>query len=88
MAQEDANIFAAIDSAAGVENTVQDIADAGLLKRDLIELKVQVDRWDLVTTKYFMNINEYTDILNWGSGGGQGAGGGEIDPVKCVAALN
>ena len=81
MAQEDANVFAAIDAAASVENTVQDIADAGMLKRDLVELKAQVDRWDLVTTKYFMNINEFTDILKWGSGGGQGVGGGEVDPV-------
>jgi len=81
MAQEDANVFAALDSAASVENTEQDIADAGMLKRDLVELKVQVDRWDLVTTKFFMNINEFTDILNWASGGGQGAGGGEVDPV-------
>ncbi len=81
MAQEDANVFAAIDAAAGIENTVQDIADAGMLKRDLVELKAQVDRWDLVTTKYFMNINEFTDILKWGSGGGQGVGGGEVDPV-------
>ncbi len=80
MAQEDANIFAAIDSAAGQENTLQDIADQGMLKRDLVDLKVQIDRWDNVTTKYFMNINEYTDILNWASGGGQ-VGQGEIDPV-------
>ena len=81
MAQEDANVFAAIDAASSFENTVQDIADAGMLKRDLVELKAQVDRWDLVTTKYFMNINEFTDILKWGSGGGQGVGGGEVDPV-------
>ena len=74
MAQEDANVFAAIDAASSVENIVQDIADAGMLKRDLVELKAQVDRWDLVTTKYFMNINEFTDILKWGSGGGQGVG--------------
>ena len=80
MAQEDANVFAAIDAAASVENTLQDIADLGLLKRDLVELKVQVDRWDLLTTKFFMNISEYTDILNWASGGGT-VGGGEIDPV-------
>jgi hypothetical protein len=81
MAQEDANIFAAIDSAAEIENTTQDVADNGLLKRDLVEIKVQIDRWDLVTTKFFMNINEFTDILNWASGGGQGTGGGEVDPV-------
>lgn len=81
MAQEDANVFAAIDAAASVENTVQDISDAGMLKRDLVELKAQVDRWDLVTAKYFMNINEFTDILKWATGGGQGVGGGEVDPV-------
>ena len=81
MAQEDANIFAAIDAASSAENDVQDIADGGMLKRDLIEIKVQIDRWDLVTTKFFMNINEFTDILNWASGGGQGVGGGEVDPV-------
>ena len=83
-AQEDANIFAALDFAAdatlGGENTAQDIADAGLLKRDLSEIKVQVDRWDLVTTKFLMNIIEFNDILNWASGGGT-VGGGEVDPV-------
>jgi len=81
MAQEDANVFAALDAAATVENVAQDIADGGMLKRDLVELKVQVDRWDLVTTKFFMNINEFTDILNWAAGGGAGANGGEVDPV-------
>jgi hypothetical protein len=80
MAQEDANIFAAVDAASTVENTAQDITDGGLLKRDLVEIKAQIDRWDLVTTKFFMNINEFTDILNWASGGGQ-VGNGEIDPV-------
>jgi hypothetical protein len=87
MAQEDANVFAALDSAASADNTVQDIADAGLLKRDLIEIKTQVDRWDLVTTKFFMNIMEFNDILNWGSGGGQGVGGGEVDPVTMREVL-
>ena len=81
MAQEDANVFAAVDAAASVENTLQDLTDSGLLKRDLVEIKAQIDRWDLVTTKFFMNINEFTDILNWAAGGGQGVGGGEIDPV-------
>jgi len=87
MAQEDANIFAALDAASSVENTLTDIADAGLLKRDLVEIKQQIDRWDLVTTKYFMNINEFTDILKWGSGGGQGVGGGDIDPVTMREVL-
>lgn len=83
-AQEDANIFAALDFASdatlGGENTAQDIADAGLLKRDLSEIKVQIDRWDLVTTKFMMNIIEFNDILNWATGGGS-VGGGEVDPV-------
>lgn len=87
MAQEDANGFASLDAAAEVENIPQDIADSGLLKRDLAAIKRQVDHWDLVTTKFFMNINEFTDILNWGSGGGQGATGGDVDPVNNVAAL-
>ena len=81
MAQEDANVFAALDAAASVENSLTDISDAGLLKRDLVEIKQQIDRWDLVTSKYFMNIVEFTDILKWGSGGGQGVGGGDFDPV-------
>lgn len=87
MAQEDANVFAALDAASVVENQAQDISDGGMLKRDLVEIKVQIDRWDLVTTKFFMNINEFTDILNWASGGGGGPTGGEIDPVNEVAAL-
>ena len=87
MAQEDANIFAALDAASSVENTLTDIADAGLLKRDLVEIKQQIDRWDLVTTKYFMNINEFTDMLKWGSGGGQGVGGGDFDPVTMREVL-
>lgn len=78
MAQEDANIFAALDTAAQIENTLTDIADAGLTKRDLSELKVSVDRWDLVTSKFFMNINEFNDILNWAS---SGLNPGELDPV-------
>ena len=82
MAQEDANIFQALDAAAQIENTVMDISDAGMLKRDLRNLKVQVDRWDLVTSKFFMNINEFNDISGWGSGGGQGVGGGDVDPVS------
>lgn len=87
MAQEDANVFAALDAGASVENTITDIADAGLLKRDLVEIKQQVDRWDLVTTKFFMNIAEFTDILKWGSGGGQGSGGGDLDPVTMREVL-
>ena len=87
MAQEDGNIFAALDNASQIENTLQDIADSGLMKRDLADIKRQIDRWDLVTTKFFMNINEFTDILMWGSGGGQGVSGGELDPVSMREVL-
>jgi hypothetical protein len=86
-AQEDANIFVALDfasdTAKGGENTLQTL-DNGvstdeLAKAGLLNLKRQVDRWDLVTAKYFMNINEFTDILNWESAGAAGAS--QVDPV-------
>lgn len=86
-AQEDANVFAALDTASVVENTLQDITDAGLLKRDLLEIKRQVDRWDLVTSKFFMNIAEFNDVLAWGAGGGQGVSGGDLDPVTMREVL-
>jgi hypothetical protein len=90
-AQEDANIFAALDYASdatlGGENTAQDMADAGLTKRDLLEIKKQVDRWDNITSKFLMHINEFTDILAWGSGGGQASGGGELDVVTMREVL-
>jgi hypothetical protein len=83
-AQEDANIFAALDYAGDVtlggENTAQDIGDSGVLKRDLSAIKVQIDRWDLVTTKFLMNIINFNDILNWSAFNGAG-GYGEIDMV-------
>lgn len=86
-AQEDSNIFAALDfagdSTKGGENTLQTLNNGAtndeLSKQGLLALKRQVDRWDLVTSKYFMNINEYTDMLNWEAAGGQGAS--QVDPV-------
>lgn len=87
MAQEDSNLFSALHAASTMENTLQDLTDNGLTKRDLIDLKRQVDRWDLLTDKYFMNINEFTDLLAWGSGGGQGPTGGDLDPVAMREVL-
>jgi hypothetical protein len=86
-AQEDANIFAALDFAAddnkGGENALQTLNNVttttSLAKTGLLNLKRQVDRWDLVTAKYFMNINEFTDMLDWESAGAAGAS--QIDPV-------
>lgn len=88
-AQEDANVFAALDfasdTAKGGENTNQrlDLTDSTvtgkLSKNGMLSLKRQIDRWDLVTSKYFMNINEFTDILGWESAGSVGAS--QVDPV-------
>lgn len=79
MAQEDSAGFAAINAGATITNTAQDITDTGMLKRDLVRIKAQVEKWDLIISKFFMNINEYNDILNWGSGGGTGLS--DVDPV-------
>lgn len=86
-AQEDANVFSALrfagDSTLGGENasvrldngaTTTELGKVGLLR-----LKRNIDRWDLVTSKYFLNINEFTDILNWESAGAAGAS--QVDPV-------
>jgi hypothetical protein len=82
-ANEDANVFAALDFSGdatfGGENTAVDITDAGLSRADLVELTIQVDRWDLVTTKFFMNIIEFAEIRLWTSQ--NGAGVAEVDPV-------
>lgn len=88
-AQEDANVFTALDFASdttkGGENSLQrlDLTDAAhegkLSKLGMLALKRQIDRWDLVTSKYFMNINEFTDILSWESAGAAGAS--QVDPV-------
>ena len=95
-AQEDANVFAALDfagdSSSGGTNAKQtnldnysadDSGSGGpsgeLSKHGMLTLKRLIDRWDLVTSKYFLNINEFTDILNWESAGA--AGHSSVDPV-------
>lgn len=89
-AQEDANVFSALefagDNTLGGENVSQQLEGTGagatlgsLSKAGMLALKRQVDRWDLVTAKYFMNINEFTDILGWESAGAAGAS--QVDPV-------
>jgi hypothetical protein len=83
-AQEDANVFAALafagDSTLGGENAAVDLSPTGatLQKDGLLNLKRAIDRWDLVTAKYFLNINEFTDILAWESAGGSNS---QVDPV-------
>jgi len=94
-AQEDANVFAALrfagDNNQGGENTAVSLDAVGpsggpsgaplgaLTKSGMLGLKKQIDRWDLVTSKFFLNINQFTDILDWESAGAAGASG--VDPV-------
>jgi len=94
-AQEDANIFAALDFAGddtrGGENTIQAFAVGGTMNmQDLLNIKKQIDRWDLVTTKYFMNITQFTDILGWAINAGQASTNnqyGGFDPVTVREVL-
>ena len=96
-AQEDANIFAAVDYASdktmGGTNTRQPFANGvgGTMEMlDLLNVKKQIDRHDLVTTKYFMNITQFTDILGWGyKAGGAGSNNqyGGFDPVTTREVL-
>lgn len=95
-AQEDANVFAALDFAGSAENDTVSLSPIGastgssavtssqnrvgtLQKSGMLGLKREIDRWDLVTSKYFLNINEFTDILDWESAGSGGAS--SVDPV-------
>jgi hypothetical protein len=88
-AQEDANVFAALafagDTTLGGENAIVDLdplaTSQSLEKLGMLNLKRQIDRWDLVTSKYFLNINEFTDILAWESAGTTQGGGSQVDPV-------
>ena len=58
-AQEDANIFAALDFASTVENAAVASTSATLAKTDLASLYAEVDKWDLVTARLFMNIKTF-----------------------------
>jgi hypothetical protein len=91
-AQEDANVFSALkfagDNTLGGENTAVALDTAGpagggaggaLTKSGMLGLKKQIDRWDLVTSKFFLNINQFTEILDWESAGAPGAS--SVDPV-------
>ena len=81
-ATEDANFFAALDfasdAALGGENTAQ-VLGARISRADMVEIKSEVDQWDLLTSKFFMNIRDFQDLLLWTSQGGTSAA--EVDPV-------
>jgi len=98
-AQEDANIFATLDYAAdstkGGENTLVTAAANGLLtgsnyvaghlhKAHLAQIKTQIDQWDLVTTKFLMNITSFNDILMWGAFAANATAGGALSEIDMV----
>jgi hypothetical protein len=98
-AQEDANIFSAIDFASdtaagfGGENArINFAAGVGgrLTMPDLLNMKQLIDEWDLVTAKYFMHIRQFTDILAFNFTPTVAAGGGiygGFDPVTAREVL-
>lgn len=96
-AQEDANIFATLDYASdtgkGGENSYVTgnangrlpSADGHLHKAHLAEIKTQIDRWDLVTTKFLMNIQQFNDILMWSAfAANTGSGAGSLSEIDMV----
>lgn len=60
-AQEDANIFAALEFASTLENDAitSAAANTGIVKSDLANLYSEVDKWDLITARIFMNIKTF-----------------------------
>ena len=96
-AQEDANIFSALDFASdtaggfGGENARVPFATGAagrLTMPDLLDMKQLIDEWDLVTAKYYLHIRPFTDILAFSFQPGAGPAGalaaplyGGFDPV-------
>lgn len=86
-AHEDAAVFNALDFASdatrGGVNTVQALDTTAnpdvLTKSGMLNLKAEIDSHDLVTAKYFLNIRQFTQTLNWESAGAAGAS--QVDPV-------
>lgn len=76
-----------VNTQGGVQGVNSGVGPLGagqtnLHKAHLAAVKTQVDRWDLVTTKFIMNITQFNDILLWGAfSGSQSAAFSEIDMV-------
>jgi hypothetical protein len=58
-AQEDANIFAALDFASTVDNDAVTDTTGTISKNKLADLYSEVDKWDLITARIFMNIKTF-----------------------------
>ncbi len=72
-AQEDTNIFAALDFASTLENTATAVSGGTLTKAGLNNLVAEVDKWDLVTSRLFMNIKTFSGFRTFNQS--------EFDPV-------
>jgi len=65
MAEEDKNIFNAVDTSSTVVNPVTNVANT--LTRDaMVTALAEVGKWDLVPQKFVMNYSEYADIMKFG----------------------
>ena len=78
-AQEDTNIFAALDFASGLENTVTSVSGGRVTKGALNNLVAEVDKWDLVTSRLFMNIKSFSGFRTFDNN--------EFDPVTTREVL-
>lgn len=66
---EDAALINLLNAASTVKNTpfTVNISTTGYVKRaDLVDLKKEVDKWDLFSQNYFMSIYRFNDIAKWG----------------------
>jgi len=65
MAEEDKNIFNAVDVSSTVINPITNVANS--LTRDaMVTALAEVGKWDLVPQKFVMNYSEYADIMKFG----------------------
>ena len=73
-AQEDTNIFAALDFSSGLENASTTVTGGAITKAGLNNVVAEVDKWDLVTSKLFMNIKTFSGFRTF-------TGQADFDPV-------
>jgi hypothetical protein len=65
MAEEDKNIFNAVDVSSTSINPITNVANS--LSRDaMVTALAEVGKWDLVPQKFVMNYSEYADLMKFG----------------------
>ena len=74
MEQEDALLLQTLDTASAVKNNdmsqlaVTVAAGSYIVRKDLVNLKRAVERWDLFGASYFMGIYRFNDLAMWTTG--------------------